>query len=157
VAEEQGSDEEEVPDSERLDAEEAIRRLNDALRLQYRSALQYTLTSGSLFGFEFQAFGDRFWEFAQAELHDARLLVEKVVALGGDPTLEVAEIRFTGDPEDAVGWLIETEADAVETLKDAIEPTGREGRSEALEHMLEHLIMRKQNQVDFMLRARRKE
>lgn len=156
MAEEEGSDrEEEVPESERLDTEEAVRRLNDALRLQYRSALQYTLTSGSLFGFEFQAFGDRFWEFAQAELHDARLLVEKVVALGGDPTLEVAEIRFTGDPEDAVGWLIETEADAVETLKDAIEPTGREGRSEALEHMLEHLIMRKQNQVDFMLRARR--
>ena len=153
---EQGSDrEEEVPDSERLDAEEAVRRLNDALRLQYRSALQYTLTSGSLFGFEFQAFGDRFWEFAQAELHDARLLVEKVVALGGDPTLEVADIRFTGDPEDAVEWLIDTEAEAVEALKDAIEPTGREGRSEALEHMLEHLIMRKQNQVDFMLRARR--
>ena len=152
----QSSREEEVEDSERLDPEAAVERLNEALKLQYRSALQYTLTSGSLFGFEFQAFGDRFWEFAQAELHDARLLVEKVVALGGDPILEIAPIKFTGDPEDAVEWLIETEADAVEALKDAIEPTGREGRSEALEHMLEHLIMRKQNQVDFLLRARRK-
>jgi hypothetical protein len=37
----------------------------------------------------------------------------------------------------------------------AIEPTGREGRSEALEHMLQHLIMRKQDQVDFLMRARR--
>lgn len=155
-AEEQNSGrEEEVPDSERLDPEEAVKRLNEALRLQYRSALQYTLTSGSLFGFEFQAFGDRFWEFAQAELHDARLLVEKVVALGGDPTLEIAEVKFSGDPEQAVEWLVESEAEAVEALKDAIEPTGREGRSEALEHMLEHLIMRKQNQVDFLLRARR--
>jgi hypothetical protein len=36
-------------------------------------------------------------------------------------------------------------------LQAAIEPTGREGRSEALEHTLEHLIMRKQNQVDFLL------
>ena len=147
---------EEVPDSERLDEEEAVRRLNKALRLQYRSALQYTLTSGSLFGFEFQALGDRFWEHARAELHDVRLLVEKIVALGGEPELGVADLNFAGDPEEAVEWLIDTESEAVEALKDAIEPTGREGRSEALEHMLEHLIMRKQNQVDFLLRARRK-
>ena len=62
-----------VPEEEEnLDEEGAIERLNRALALQYRSVLQYTLSSGSLFGFEFQAFGDRFWEFARAELDDAR-------------------------------------------------------------------------------------
>ena len=145
-----------MPESEeKLDVEGAVKLLNTALRLQQRSVLQYTLNSGSLFGFEFQAFGDRFWEFARAELDDARLLVEKIAALGGEPTTEVAELRWSGDPGDAVDWLIETEEEAVEALQAAIEPTGREGRSEALEHMLEHLIMRKQNQVDFLLRARR--
>lgn len=140
---------------ETLDREEAVKRLNVALRLQYRSALQYTLASGSLFGFEFQSLGDRFWEYGQAELADARLLIEKIVALDGTPNTEVAELRWTGDPGDAVEWLIETEEEAIEALQQAIEPTGREGRSEALEHALEHLIMRKQNQVDFLLRARR--
>jgi bacterioferritin (cytochrome b1) len=144
------SDEEEL-----LDEEGAVKLLNEALSLQHRSVLQYTLTSGSLFGFEFQALGDRFWDYAQAELADQRLLVEKIVALGGEPTTEVAELRWTGDPGDAVEWLIETEEKAVDALQAAIEPTGREGRSEALEHTLEHLIMRKQNQVDFLLRARR--
>jgi bacterioferritin (cytochrome b1) len=145
-----------MPESEeKLDVEGAVKLLNAALRLQNRSVLQYTLNSGSLFGFEFQAFADRFWEFARAELDDARLLVEKITALGGAPTTEVAELRWSGDPGDAVDWLIETEEEAVEALQAAIEPTGREGRSEALEHMLEHLIMRKQNQVDFLLRARR--
>lgn len=140
---------------EKLDVQGAIERLNDALRLQYRSSLQYTLSSGSLFGFEFQAFGDRFWEFAQAELEDARLLIEKIASLGGEPTTEVAELRWNGDPGDAVEQLIEGETEAIEALQAAIEPTGREGRSEALEHMLEHVIMRKQNQVDFLLRAKR--
>ena len=140
---------------EKLDVSEAIERLNEALELQHRSVLQYTLNSGSLFGFEFQAFGDRFWEFARAELDDARLLVEKIAALGGEPTTEVAELRWTGEPGDAVSWLVETESEAIEKLQAAIEPTGREGRSEALEHMLEHVIMRKQNQVDFLLRAQR--
>ena len=83
---------------EKLDAEGAIELLNRALALQFRSVLQYTLSSGSLFGFEFQAFGDRFWEFARAELDDARRLVEKITALGGDPSIEVAELRWTGDP-----------------------------------------------------------
>lgn len=140
---------------EKLDVEKAVQLLNRALELQYRSALQYTVNSGSLFGFEFQSLGDRLWEYGQAEQRDARLLVEKIVALGGEPTTDVAELRWTGDPADAVEWLIETESEAVERLQEAIEPTGREGRSEALEHLLEHLIMRKQNQVDFLLRARR--
>jgi len=145
-----------VGDSEeQLDVEGAISRLNDALRLQYRSAQQYMLSSGSLFGFEFQALGDRLWQYAQAELADGRKLVEKIIALGGDPATEVAPLRWSGDPGDAVDWLVESESEAVETLQAAIEPTGREGRSEALEHMLEHLIMRKQDQIDFLVRARR--
>ena len=140
---------------EKLDVDEAISRLNDALRLQYRSAHQYTLSSGSLFGFEFQALGDRLWEYAKAELADTRKLIEKIVALGGSPTTEVAGLDWTGDPGAAVDRLIETESEVIETLQAAIEPTGREGRSEALEHMLEHVIMRKQDQLDFLARARR--
>ncbi len=144
-----------MTEEERLDVEGAIEKLNAALELQQRSTLQWTMTSGSLFGMEFQAFGDRFWQFAQQELGDTRLLVEKIAALGGEPSTKIAELRWTGDPSDAVEWLIESETEAIEALQAAIEPTGREGRSEALEHMLEHLIMRKQNQVDFLLRARR--
>jgi bacterioferritin (cytochrome b1) len=144
-----------MPSEEKLDVEGAIEGINAALRLQYRSALQYSLTSGSLFGFEFQSLGDRLWDYGQAELQDARLLVEKVVALGGEPATEVAELRWSGEPDDAVQWLIDSEEEAVDTLQAAIEPTGREGRSEALEHTLEHVIMRKQAQVDFLVRARR--
>jgi bacterioferritin (cytochrome b1) len=141
---------------ERLDVESAVSRLNEALELQYRSVSQYTLSSGSLFGFEFQALGDRLWQYAEAELADARKLVEKIVALGGAPTTATAAIGWTGEPDAAVDHLIEIESEAVDALQRAIEPTGREGRSEALEHMLEHVIMRKQDQIDFLVRARRR-
>jgi len=72
---------------ETMDVEEQVRRLNAALRLQFRSAIQYTLTAGGLAGFEFQ-------------------------------------------PLAATPW-------------------------EAIEHRLEHIIMRKQEQVDVLLRASR--
>ena len=140
---------------EKLDEAAAVERLNAALELQYRSVVQYTLTSGSLFGFEFQSLGDRFWEFARAELDDARKLVEKISSLEGEPAVAVADARWSGDPSAAVEWIIESETETIEALRAAIEPTGREGRSEALEHLMEHMILRKQDQVDFLIRARR--
>jgi len=142
---------------EGMDLDAVLEKLNRCLTLQYRSVLQLTLTSGSIFGFEYQALADRIWRDADAEINDLRLLVEKIAALGGNPSTEVADLRWTGEPSDAVQWLVDTETELVDALKEAIEPTGQEGRSEALEHVLEHVIMRKQNQIDFLLRARREQ
>jgi bacterioferritin (cytochrome b1) len=143
-----------MPD-ERMDVEEQVKRLNAALRLQYRSAIQYTITAGGLAGFEFQPLAANLGEFALAELDDARRLAEKITALGGEPTAEVAPPRFERDPRTAIESLIEMESETLETLQAAIEPTGREAASEAIEHRLEHIIMRKQEQVDVLLRASR--
>jgi bacterioferritin (cytochrome b1) len=143
-----------MPDSEeKLDRKEAVKRLNIALSMQLRSALQYSLTAASLRGIEAQALGAKLTDFGDEELADARLLIEKIVSLEGEPTTEVAELRYDADAAKALGWLVECEEAAVEELKEAIEPTGREGRSEALEHLMEHLILRKQHQVDFLNRA----
>lgn len=143
-----------MPDSEeKLDEQEAVRRLNAALTLQYRSALQYSLAAASLVGIEAQALGAKLTDFGDEELADARRLIEKIVSFGGEPTTEVAELHFDRSAETAVRWLAECEEAAVGALQEAIEPTGRDGRSEALEHLMEHLILRKQHQVDFLRRA----
>jgi bacterioferritin (cytochrome b1) len=139
---------------ERLDERSAIERLNAALSLQMRSALQYSLVAASVTGVDGMAVAQLLTEYGDNELADARLLVEKIVSFGGRPTTEVAELRETDDLREAIDWLIECETAAVEALQRSIEPTGREGRSEALEHMLEHVIMRKQRQIDFLERAR---
>jgi bacterioferritin (cytochrome b1) len=144
-----------MPD-ETMDVEEQLECLNRALRLQHRSVLQYSLVAGSVIGLEFQAHADKMRAHAMSELEDATRLVEKVTALGGEPTTEVAPLRFAADPAKALDRLIEDETEALEALQAAIEPTGREAASEAVEHRLEHMIMRKQEQVDYLLRARRR-
>jgi len=141
---------------EKLNVEEAIKCLNDALRLQYRSALGYTLAAGGMFGFEYQGFSSQLADFGRTEIDDTRRLVEKITTFGGEPTTDIAPLDWSDQPEKVVDWLIETEEETIELLQAAIEPTGREGVSEALEHLLEHLILRKQNQVDFLIRARRR-
>jgi bacterioferritin (cytochrome b1) len=105
-------------------------------------------------GVEYQAHADKMKAHAVLELEDATRLVEKITALGGEPTTEVADVSFTADPADAIDKLIDDEGETLEALQAAIEPTGREAASEAVEHRLEHMIMRKQEQVDYLLRAR---
>jgi bacterioferritin len=145
-----------MPPEERMDVEQQVEALNRALRLQHRSVLEYSLVAGSVIGVEYQAHADKMKAHAVLELEDATRLVEKITALGGAPTAEVADVSFTADPADAIDKLIDDEAETLEALQAAIEPTGREAASEAVEHRLEHMIMRKQEQVDYLLRARRR-
>ena len=141
---------------ERMDVDDQIERLNRALRLQHRSVLHYSLVAGSVIGLEYQAHAEKLRDHSLSELEDATRLVEKVTALGGEPTTDVAPISFTADPSKALDGLIDCEGETLEALQAAIEPTGREAASEAVEHRLEHMIMRKQEQVDYLLRARRR-
>ena len=138
-----------------MDEERVLEALNHALSLQQRSVLQLTMGAGSMFGLEYQAVGGQLWLFARAELEDTKLLVEKITALGGDPSVEVAPLRWNDDPGTAVDGLVESEEETIAALHAVIPHSGQEPRSEALEHLMEHLIMRKQNQVDWLRRARR--
>ena len=143
-----------MPDQEeRLDEELAVEKLNAALEQQYRSALQYSVVAASLLGVEAQALGEKLKDFGDEELSGARELIEKIISFNGAPTVNVAKLEFHADAMESVEWLVQCEEEVVEALQEAIEPTGREGRSEALEHLLEHQIMRKQHQIDFLKRA----
>jgi bacterioferritin (cytochrome b1) len=138
-----------------MDVEGQLEALNKALRLQQRAVLQYALTAGTVIGLQYQAHADKLRGFAAKELEDAARLIEKITAIGGEPTTDVAPLDFTADPSQAIDTLVDMETETLETLQAAIEPTGREAASEAVEHRLEHIIMRKQEQVDYLLRARR--
>ena len=120
-----------------MDVDQVLTLLNAALRLQHRSALQLSLAAGGLTGLAGQA------------------LAPRLAASAADPTDEVAPLAWHEDALDMVGALVRQEEEAVAALHAVIPPTGQEPRSEALEHLVEHLIMRKQGQVDMLLRVLR--
>ncbi|MBA3303673.1 MAG: hypothetical protein H0U26_07365 [Acidimicrobiia bacterium] len=138
--------------SDAMAVDTVVEKLN-AAELQYRSAIQYTVAAGSARGPQWQANGAQLWAFAAQELDDARRLVEKIVALGGTPDVAVAPFEHAPDPLEVIRRLIVNEAEALAALHAVIPETGQEPRSEALEHRIEHLIMRKQEQVDTLIRA----
>jgi bacterioferritin (cytochrome b1) len=141
--------------NEPIDRDEALEALNKALALQHRSGLAYSLVAGSLTGFEHVALGPRLYEFASAEIEDAGRLVEKIISLEGEPTTDVAPMAFHKEAAKAVAWLIEAETEALDAVAAVIDSTGGDAESEALEHRLEHMIMRKREQIEALERASR--
>ena len=53
-----------MADKEGMDVEEVLGQLGRALRLQYRSALEYMLVAGSITGWEYAALSGELWRFA---------------------------------------------------------------------------------------------
>ena len=136
-----------------MDVPRVIETMTAALRLQWRSALHYTLVSGSLTGLDAQGLGERFAEYGASELADAQRLVEKLVAVGGRPPCDVPPLPETTGAVETVRELADAEEETIAALHAVIEFSGQEPRSEALEHLLEHVILRKQHQLDLLRRA----
>ena len=138
---------------DQLDSEKVLSTLERALQLQARSILMMTQLAGTLRGLSATAVKQQLREYVQAELAETYQLMEKYSALGGELTLDVGTIRVDPDPEKALDDLMDLECEAVAALHGVIPYSGQEPRSEALEHLLEHVIMRKQQQVDFLWHA----
>lgn len=140
---------------DKMKVKKVIELMNVAIPLQLRSAAIYTWAAGTATGFEYQAVGRELEEFGRLDLDDARRLIEKTVALGGTVPAEVSSFQTVKLSKQGVARIIKYENEALDALHDIIPETGQEARSEALEHLLEHVIMRKQAQVDFLERLRR--
>ena len=144
-----------MPANDMPDIKELREVLGEAVRLQCRSPLRFMLVAATMTGMESQAVTHRFTEYAANELDDAAKLIEKAFALGCVPELEVPPMQVEGDADSRLMAVLKSEEEVIAALHAVIPATGQEPWSEALEHLLEHLIMRKQNQLDFLLRARR--
>ena len=142
-----------MADDDPMDVPRVIETMTAALRLQWRSALHYAMASGALTGLDGQALGERFAQYAALELADAQRLVEKLVAVGGTPPRDVPQLPEAGDATTTLTALADAEEKAIAALHAIIEFSGQEPRSEALEHLIEHLILRKQQQVDLLRRV----
>ncbi len=139
--------------ADELDVDQTLRTLARALTLQAETILTMTHLAGSLRGLDGAAVKPQLRSFVQAELEDAYLLLEKFSALGGELRMELPPIDVPGETAAALEHLMALERRAIAALHAVIPHTGQEPRSEALEHRLEHLIMRKQQQLDYLWHA----
>jgi len=112
------------------------------------------MAAGGLTGVQYQSAADKLSQFAAAEIADTERIVAKIVSLAGEPTTRVEGVRNETDPRAMLRAITDSEEEAIAAVTKAIPPTGTEGRGEAVEHLIEHLLLRKQEQVDWLLRAK---
>ena len=140
-------------DKDPLERDAALRELNASLELEARGALAYAIAAGSMTGIEAQQFREDLYRFALHGLEGVRKLAEKIVALGGKPSTKVAPLSFEADTRKALEQLVRNDEEILDALVEVIPHTGEEGEGEALEHLVEHLVLRRQEQIDFLRRA----
>ncbi len=135
---------------EAMDVEAVQKQLAEAVSLQLGSLVSLTLLAGSLRGPMSISLKERLQTYAVAEVADAQMLVEKLTAVGGQLTpMEVPPLPST-DAGAALQEFVEREEKVMTALHAVIPSTGQEPRSEAMEHLIEHVLMRKQQQLDYL-------
>jgi hypothetical protein len=139
--------------SDSMDLDKVHETLADAISMQAQSVLTMAVMAGTVRGIGGAAIKQSLREFVLAELADSYQLMEKLSALGGRVAIGTAAIDVSTDAGSALQSLLEHEAATVSALHGVIPHSGQEARSEALEHLLEHVIMRKQQQIDYLWHA----
>lgn len=92
-----------------MNREAMIKALNDTLALEYAAVVQYAQFSYCVKGFRRLAVADWFFKQATKSLDHARLMGDKVVALGGKPTTQVGPVKEAQDLTGMVKLSLEIE------------------------------------------------
>lgn len=98
---------------------ELIENLNRALSLELSGVIQYTQHSFLVTGIEREIYKKFFRDQAEEAQDHAEMLGDKIVALGGIPTVEPAMIRQSIDLAEMLKQDLELERAAMETYMQA--------------------------------------
>jgi bacterioferritin len=99
-------------------AKDLIDGLNIDLSHEYAAVIQYRTYASAVSGPHRQELRAFFTGEIADELGHAQLLADKIISLGGRPTVEAAKVKYT---EDAKEMLQNSLADEIDTIKRYIE------------------------------------
>jgi len=123
---------------------ELIGILNEAVSLEYTAVIQYNQHSVLVTGRDRVLFEGFFKNSAQESLGHAKMWAERIVYLGGVPSVEVGDIRQSSNVMEMLEMDLEIEQKAVETYTRA----HRACKHEPTRYMLENHILDEDKDVE---------
>jgi len=118
---------------------ELIDGLNHALASEFQAVIQYLHYASMVKGLDRLTLAKFFEEEIADELKHARFLSDKIVALGGKPTVQPLPVESTADPRRMLELVLQAEEQAVKQytgLAQLAEKAGMKGLQVALEDMV---------------------
>ena len=122
-----------------LDIKKLLALLNEGLGMEHASYIQYMTQAAITTGPYAEAFIARFEEIASDEAEHAKILRQRIVALGGIPTTKVGEIQVHKDSLQAIKINLKYERDTVKFYQQLLNqiPHDEVILYEAVEHVLQ--------------------
>jgi len=135
-----------------MDKSKLIERLNECLRHEWTGVAQYAQAGFVVAGLWREVYSTMFFDSAKESFCHARLVGEKIVALGGLPTVERNPVKQSNDLNEILNFSLEFESKAVKCYNEALSLTGGD---RALEIFLENILEEEQDGVDRLTRILR--
>lgn len=126
--------------------EELIENLNRALSLELSGVIQYTQHSFLVTGINREVFREFFRDQAGEAQDHVEMLGDKIVALGGVPTVEPAMIRQSVDLEEMLKQGLELEREAMKVYMSAWASCGEDDLP--TKFLLEEQIAEEQKHIE---------
>jgi bacterioferritin len=132
-----------------MDTELMIDRLNDIMRWEWRAVIQYTQAS-FLVQDTWRAVYEPFFRKGAAEsMEHVRHIGNKIVAMGGQPSVEIADVHQSTDLHEMLHQALEVEQGAVRLYSDALEHCAHDT---PLRVLLENILFEEQEGVEHLER-----
>jgi bacterioferritin len=128
-----------------MDVAKVIDKLNDILRWEWTGVHQYSQFAFLVSGPWREVYAGFFRGEAKESFGHARLIGEKIVALGGIPTVERANVRQSADLLEMLQIGLEFESAAVKLYTECLDMANDDV---ALRVMLEDQVLQEQTSVD---------
>ena len=135
-----------------MDKNTVIEKLNDCLRHEWTGVAQYAQAGFVVSGLWRDVYSDMFYDSAKESFGHAKKVGEKIVALGGVPTVERNNIKQSDDLMELLNFALEFESKAVKMYNEAL--LVAEG-DRALVVFLEDILKEEQDGVDELTRILR--
>jgi len=130
-----------------MDYTKAIEKLNEALRHEWTGVAQYSQAGFLVSGMWREVYAEKFFGDAKESFGHAKDVGEKIVALGGVPTVERGQVKQTDQLEELLRNALEFEQKAVQLYTEAIGIAEGIG-DRALVIFLENILEDEQEGVD---------
>lgn len=135
-----------------MDKSAVIEKLNECLRHEWTGVAQYAQAGFVVSGLWRDLYSDKFYDSAKESFGHAKKVGEKIVALGGVPTVERNPIKQSDDLMEILNHALEFESTAVAKYNEAIVAAGDD---RALVIFLEDILSEEQDGVDELSRILR--
>jgi len=123
-----------------------VEKLNDILRHEWTGVAQYAQAGFVVSGIWREVYSKMFFDSATESFGHAKIIGDKIVALGGVPSIERNQVKQTDNLTELLTHALEFESKAVKLYQEALLLADKDNRP--LVVLLENILLEEQDGVD---------